>query len=131
GRKSVELRRRRVQIVPGTPIILYESSPTMAVVGTAKVCSVYVSTPSDVWEEYCASTGLSREEFDDYFEGAVIACALLLTAARRLRDRIDLDRLRVESGFSPPQSYRFLSARDLSCLHDIVSRSVTTPRGRR
>ena len=37
GAKTVELRRRPINTQPGTPILLYASSPTMAIVGTARL----------------------------------------------------------------------------------------------
>lgn len=45
GDKTTELRRRPVNALPGTPIILYASSPIMAVVGTARLADVHSCFP--------------------------------------------------------------------------------------
>ena len=53
GAKTVEVRRRPVNAPPQTPIILYASSPTMAIVGTATPSTTGISVCAD------ASAGIS------------------------------------------------------------------------
>src|SRR5712691_3858150 len=78
GRKSVELRRRRVAAPPGSRLILYASSPTRAVLGTASLTSVDTGTAADIWRRYGHQLSLTKYEFDRYLDGAPRPSALIL-----------------------------------------------------
>ncbi|MGW5659855.1 ASCH domain-containing protein [Streptomyces sp. NPDC003758] len=108
GRKSVELRRQRVAVPPGTKVILYATSPVMALVGTATVTAVQVGTPSEIWKTHKKHGAISRRDYLAYMEGAEQASALLLDAARRFSDPVPLAHLRAGGSFHPPQSYRYV-----------------------
>ncbi|MYU07472.1 ASCH domain-containing protein [Streptomyces sp. SID8366] len=108
GRKSVELRRQRVAVPPGTKVILYATSPVMALVGTATVTAVEVGTPSEIWKAHKAHGAISRRDYLAYMEGAEQASALLLDAASPLSDPVPLAHLRAGGSFHPPQSYRYV-----------------------
>ncbi|KWX00538.1 ASCH domain-containing protein [Carbonactinospora thermoautotrophica] len=118
GTKSVELRRQRIPVPPGTTVILYATAPVMAVVGTARVAEVHVAEPDDVWSSFHAHTALTREEFDQYMAGASQACALLLTDVEQLPTPVPLAHLRSSQPFHPPQSYRYLASSVLRQLVD-------------
>ncbi|MFJ9377565.1 ASCH domain-containing protein [Streptomyces sp. NPDC101455] len=108
GRKSVELRRQRVAVPPGTQVILYATSPVMALVGTARVARVDTASPAEVWERHRSKTGISRAEYDTYMDGAAQASALVLEAPERLEEPVPLAHLRAGGTFHPPQSYRYI-----------------------
>lgn len=108
GRKSVELRRQRVAVPPGTKVILYATSPVMALVGTATVTAVQVGTPSEIWKAHREHGAISRRDYLAYMEGAEQASALLLDAARPFSDPVPLTHLRTGGSFHPPQSYRYV-----------------------
>lgn len=109
GHKSVELRRQRVAVAPGTTVVLYATSPVMALVGTARVARVDTATPAEVWKQHRADTGISRAEYDAYMDGAAQASALLLESAERLEEPVPLAHLRAGGAFHPPQSYRYIA----------------------
>lgn len=109
GDKSVELRRQRVAVPAGMPVVLYATSPVMALLGSARVTRVETATPARVWQRHRSRTGLSREEYDVYMEGAAQASALLLERPERLSEPVPLTHLRAGSGFHPPQSYRYIA----------------------
>ncbi|WP_063775744.1 ASCH domain-containing protein [Streptomyces odonnellii] len=108
GNKSVELRRQRVAVPPGTTVILYATSPVMALVGTATVTAVQVGTPSEIWKSHKRHGAISRRDYLAYMEGAEQASALLLDAVRRFSDPVPLAHLRAGGPFHPPQSYRYV-----------------------
>jgi predicted transcriptional regulator len=116
GSKAVELRRQRVATPAGTPVILYASSPVMAVVGTAIVAEVRIAEPDEVWRQFHRDLGLSREEFVRYTQGVVHASALRLTAVDSLALPFPLAHLRAAQPFNPPQSYYYLNADTLQRL---------------
>lgn len=111
GTKTVDLRRRPVKAQPGTRVIIYASTPTMAVVGTARLLDALVCEPEAAWTHHHQAMGLHRHEFDDYLDGSM-ACLLLLDEVSSLDEPIALRELRKGGKFRPPQSYRYLSPSD-------------------
>ncbi|MFE3694580.1 ASCH domain-containing protein, partial [Streptomyces sp. NPDC059129] len=80
GTKTVEVRRQRVAAPPGTLVLLYATAPTMAIVGLARISSVRVASPREVWSASRTKTGISRREYDAYMSGALQASGLSLEA---------------------------------------------------
>lgn len=118
GEKTVELRRQRVAVPPGTPVIIYSTSPVMALTGTARLTGVDTAAPGQIWRRHRTTCGISRAEYTAYMEGAAHASALLLDCARELSSPVPLDHLRATCAFHPPQSYRYLTPKDLQQLVD-------------
>ncbi|MGI5340557.1 ASCH domain-containing protein [Streptomyces sp. CA-181903] len=113
GTKTVEVRRRRVAAPPGIPVLLYATAPTMAIVGAARIASVHVASPREVWSAGRASAGISRREYDEYMSGAARASGLTLEGAVSFEFPVPLAALRASGAFHPPQSYRYLTGDDL------------------
>jgi predicted transcriptional regulator len=109
GSKTVEVRRQRVAAPPGTPVVLYATAPTMALVGTARIAAVQVGSPREVWSAHHDRTGISQHEFDDYMSGATQASGLMLEEPVPFEEPVPLSALRAAGTFHPPQSYRYLS----------------------
>ncbi|MBW1604372.1 ASCH domain-containing protein [Streptomyces sp. JJ66] len=113
GTKTVEVRRQRVASQPGIPILLYATAPTMAIVGTARLVSVHVASPSEVWSASRDSNGISRRDYDAYMDGARQASGLSLEDPIAFEEPVPLTALRAAGPFHPPQSYRYLTRDDL------------------
>lgn len=106
GTKKVELRRRTMHVEPGSIVWLYVKKPVGAVVGFATVGATYSAAPSTVWRKYGPVSGLSKSEFLSYFDGVVVASAMALSGAKKLKKPITLEVLRMAMpGFHPPQFY--------------------------
>lgn len=82
GRKRFEFRTRRPSVEPGDVVLLYETSPTSAIVATAVVGTVHDGTPARVWELAGERGGITRTEFDRYFANRDRAVAVELDVAR-------------------------------------------------
>lgn len=108
GHKTVELRRQRPAAAPHTTVLLYASSPTKALVGSAQLAAVHTGTPDNLWATHGSSAAITRAEYDGYFRGTDLAVALTLTAVEPLAEPIPLSRLRSQYSLEPPQSYRFV-----------------------
>ena len=109
GDKLVELRRVRPNLTKGDEIILYESSPTCAVVARAKVAELIEATPLSLWRLIHEESGVTRQEFNQYFAGRSRAFAIRLSDVQELDEPIGLRELRrAVPGFAPPQSYHYL-----------------------
>lgn len=116
GDKTVELRRQRVAVPPGTPVIIYATSPVMALTGTARLTSVDTATPGQIWRRHRTNCGIRKGEYTTYMDGAAHASALLLDSPRPLSSPVSLDHLRATTTFHPPQSYRYLTPEALQQL---------------
>jgi predicted transcriptional regulator len=111
GRKTVEVRRRRVSAAAGTDVILYASSPVRAIVGTARLLGSLICSPDEAWAQFSHTLGLARDELEAYLEGGD-ACLLLLGDVRPVTPPLALVQLQQDHGFRPPQSYRYVSDSD-------------------
>lgn len=109
--KAVELRRVRPKVNKGDVVLVYVSSPVKALYGAFSIERVIATSPAKLWEEVKYIAGVSRAEFDSYYEGAEVGVGIFinLDSLRELNSPMDLNRLRQEwPKFQPPQSYRYL-----------------------
>ena len=111
GRKHVELRRRRMNVETGTIVWIYVKQPVGAIVGSARVSSTHVNSPSALWKMFSSVSGLSRSEFFDYFCGVEDGFGLGLDEVRKLSAPISLSTLRKGGKrFHPPQFFARLAS---------------------
>lgn len=112
GRKTVELRRTRPRSVrDGSLVVVYASSPMRAVIGTFEVDRVVSACPELLWDEVAAHAGLSREEYDAYFDGAQEAVAIFVRSPGRAGAPYSLAAIRRECpSFHPPQAFRYIGS---------------------
>lgn len=117
GTKTVEIRRRRAHIAPGSLCLLYASSPVCALVGAMRVCRTETDTPDALWCRWGEETGLDRDEYDDYLAGASLPCAIVVDAVERFATPVALTELRRrQHAFVTPQSYRFLRSDEFTSV---------------
>jgi predicted transcriptional regulator len=117
GSKTTELRRVKPAVPIGSAVLLYASSPSMILLGQAKIEAIHVGKLDRIWQAFGPSTGITRAEFNDYFAGLEDAVAISLTNIRHLEQPRPLSDLRQRiAGFRPPQSYRYLSGREVAAL---------------
>jgi len=119
--KTVELRRTRIAAPPGTRLVLYASAPVMAVVGFATLAATDTDLPERIWRRHRRNLGLNRGEYDLYLDGAKAATAVTIVDPERLTRPHALAALREETGFRPPQSYRYLTAVDPEVLRAAIN----------
>ena len=117
GRKTVELRRRRIHVSNGTRVWLYSKAQTARVEGTARVQRIHEAEPKGLWSEYSDVIGISRAEFDEYFRGCAQGCAIVLGGAQSLVHALDLQTMRKRVlGFHPPQFFKRLDGEEVKIL---------------
>lgn len=106
GTKRVELRRRPMNISPGTTVWIYEKVPVGSITGSAMVKAVHTGAPNKLWKQFGAISGLSKSEFFDYFSNVTNACALVLQSATPVARPMPLSTLReLDRSFQPPQFF--------------------------
>jgi predicted transcriptional regulator len=130
GEKQVELRRTRPSVREGDLVLVYTSSPSCELTGAFVVGSVEAGTPKTLWEKVRPECGITKAQYDDYFQGAEKAYGIRIERAWRLDAPVKLAKLRRRSvGFHPPQSYRYFDSGDLKTLmptltaHSLLSAS--------
>jgi predicted transcriptional regulator len=106
--KTIELRRTRPNVAGGATLVLYSSSPVRAVVGHAKLTRIDEAPPHELWPRVADRSGISRSEFDTYFENARTAFALHIEQVTALPTPMPLSYLRDRHGLEPAQSFRYL-----------------------
>ena len=115
GTKTLELRRTAPTLLPSAIAIIYASSPRKALVGSATILTTLQSSPSALWSDYRESTGVSHDEYEEYFAGRSQAFGLRLAEVERAQRPVELEALRTH-GLEPPQSWRYLSSRQAMTL---------------
>lgn len=117
GRKTVELRRRRIRADKGTRVWFYSKSPTARVEGSARIRNIDEATPKNLWSKYAGRVGISKNEFDDYFRGCDVGYAIVLDKIEAASPGVDLALMRDRiAGFHPPQFFKRLHAREVRVL---------------
>lgn len=109
GTKTAEVRRRFPDVPVGTIVVIYASSPDMAVLGTMKVGRLTRSTPDGIWRDYADSIGIERPELDEYLHGASECSVIELEQPAAWRTPVSLSSLRDHMQLVPPQSFRYLT----------------------
>ena len=114
GTKTVELRRVRPRyIAKGALALIYVPSPVQSLVGAFKVDRVVEMPLRELWEAVCDRAGITREEFDAYYEGVSTGVAIYFREVWNLPEPIELRDLKEEVGFHPPQGFRYVTASEL------------------
>lgn len=110
GVKRVELRRRVLNVKPGTTVWFYAKSPVASVIGRARIERTHHASPKTLWKKFGGVAGISREEFFSYFGGRAKGAALVLADAVRLHRHVSLEELRrPEMACHPPQFFARLA----------------------
>ena len=118
GEKTVELRRVRLGVRPGSKVIVYVTAPESSLAGAFVVSELYQSAPSTLWAGIGPKSGLSRAAFRAYFAGARRAYGIGIGEMWRFARPVPLAELRKHvPNFQPPQSYSRVPQRILRLLN--------------
>lgn len=110
GTKMVELRRRSVSIKEGSRVWIYSKVPIGQLKAYGIVQKVHRATPRKIWKQYGSMSGISKMEFDQYFENISFGCAIVFQSIDELENKISLNAIREAVGnFHPPQFFKYLN----------------------
>lgn len=107
GEKKFEFRRILPKREDIGRIVVYASKPVGKVVGEIAVAGYLTLTVDEMWEATKDISGLTREEFFNYFHGKKNAHAIAIESYQDYERPIPLEVL--FPGTVPPQSYRYLN----------------------
>lgn len=85
GTKRFEFRKVKCNSKVDS-ILIYETAPTMRVVGEAKIKDVLAGSPEEIWNKTSFGSGISKVFFDEYYQGKKIAVAYELDDIRRYKN---------------------------------------------
>lgn len=124
GTKKVELRRIWPKVAIDDWVLVYVSTPVKALVGAVQVALIMEANPSYLWKKVRHQAGLTRQQFDDYYAGALKGYGIFLNDTRTLPSPIELYKLkRLWTDFHPPQCYRYLSSYEVELI-EIFSHTI-------
>jgi len=109
GEKTIELRRRSTNILPGTRLWIYSTLPSGSIEAIAEVESTHTDTPKIIWEKYSSEIGLSKNEFDTYVLGSNMVTAIAIRSIRKIDPSLTLHNIKEKNNsFHPPQFFTYL-----------------------
>lgn len=122
GEKTVEFRRVFGDAAAAADqVIIYESSPTMRIVGSFGIERVHTGLPYDYVRNVAVASGrLPGIDFNlymSYMQGSKSATAIYIKDV--IRYEIPIDPRQIDPKFYPPQSYRWMP----EALADVVEKA--------
>ena len=110
GVKTVELRRRPLKLIDGCRVWIYSTLPRGSVEALGIVHTVVAASPSAIWRDYGLQSGITKAEFNAYYEGADTAYVIVFSSIEKLDLTFALEEIRRHlSNFHPPQFFKRLT----------------------
>ncbi len=106
GQKNVEFRKRCFDKCI-RHVYVYASSPVRKIVGRFEVEEIEEGHPEKLWCNHHEDGGISRQDYNSYFQHRSHGYAILIKKAVRLRTAISLDDV-MGRPYRPPQNYNNL-----------------------
>ena len=126
GEKKVELRKVRPQLNPGDYILVYESAPAKILRGWFEVQNIVCAEPSLLWQEVKQDSGLTKREFDLYYENSSLGVGIFIKDKRITA--LPLHEVRLKwSNFRPPQSFHYLKDDEISLAEELTKYNLSFP----
>jgi predicted transcriptional regulator len=122
GSKLVELRRTIPAQAVGT-VAIYSSSPVQSIVALADVKEIIEASASKLWTiSRDNGGGLTRDELMVYFDSKKTGFAFMLENVRVYSQPVKP--VKVFTPFSAPQSFRYLTTKELKKLEQLMESEV-------
>ncbi len=117
GTKTAELRRRISIYVKNQEVLIYVTTPVRQLRGGFRIEQVWSGPPETVWEKVSDKAGVTKGDFDAYYEGVKTAYALKITDVWEYDEPFGLESLRdMFEDFVIPQSWRYLKTNESQVL---------------
>jgi predicted transcriptional regulator len=116
GEKIFEYRRK-IPVNNIDFIALYSTYPVQKILAIAHVIGRISDEPAKLWYSTQFGGSISKILFDEYFKGVYIAHALKLGEVIKLKEPLSLNLINDQFRY-PPQSFRYLYAKELQIILD-------------
>ncbi|OSM25617.1 hypothetical protein B6S41_01530 [Enterococcus faecalis] len=107
GRKKFEYRKSIFKRDDVSSIVVYATKPYGKVVGEFKIESIIQDRPSNIWKETKQYSGISREFFNEYFDGRDTGFAIQIKDFIKYDVPMDLNYFNEKIKVAP-QSFRYI-----------------------
>lgn len=115
GEKTIELRRKfPVDHVEGGIALIYASSPIKKIIGYAVIDRVKEFSLNSLWKSCGKKACVEKAFFYSYFDGLEYGFGISLKNVKKMKTPLDIERMRNEFLFSAPQSFRYISDKELN-----------------
>lgn len=102
GRKKFEFRKNFFSR-PVEKVYVYATAPISRIVGEFRPALMLAGSPWDIWRFTDYYTGMTKQEFDEYYKGRELAYAILIDFYKKYKHPVCLPK-----GMRAPQSYCYL-----------------------
>jgi predicted transcriptional regulator len=126
GEKTIELRKCAPKKVGKDGyILIYVTAPIKELWGVYKIQNIIKENPNTLWENFGKQTGITKQEYNDYYKENKNAFGLQLKEVKNLfKHSIKLNSLKnLIPGFMPPQTYSYIDKNiiNYSSLKELIS----------
>ncbi|MEC3905539.1 ASCH domain-containing protein [Tamlana sp. 2201CG12-4] len=126
GEKTIELRKCAPKKAGKDDyILIYVTAPVKELWGIYKIENIIKEKPITLWENFGEKTGITKQEFNNYFKENKNAFGIQLQEVKNLfKHSIKLDNLKnLIPGFMPPQTYSYIDSNliNYSSLKELIS----------
>jgi len=112
GNKKFEFRKKRFSKKSINEAYIYSTSPIKRIIGSFKVKSIIEDHPKNLWETYKDFSGISEDEFFNYFGNRETGFAIEINRFKMFENPIDP--ARIIPNFVAPQSFRYIDINELN-----------------
>lgn len=114
GSKKIELRKSCPNAQPGDLMIVYSTSPEMAMVGICMIKEVIKTTPDDIWVNHSENLGIDEKRFNEYYSNSETAVGIVFSNVRRFKSKMPLKKVKeFFPTFTPPQTFKYYNRNHL------------------
>jgi len=118
GRKKYEYRKSVFSNKEVDSVIVYCTMPVGKIVGEFYIERVECEEPSVLWEKTKEYSGISKNFYDEYFNGRKKAYALKISSYKEYKNPISP--LNIMQSFVAPQSFKYVSEEDFSRIDKLM-----------
>ena len=92
-------------------LLIYVTAPVKELWGIYKIENIIKEKPNTLWENFGEQTGITKQEFNNYYKENKSAFGIQLLEVKNLfKHSIKLDNLKnLIPGFMPPQTYSYIN----------------------
>lgn len=90
GNKKFEYRKRIFKRTDITSVVVYATKPYGKVVGEFEIEQILVDTPNSIWKQTRKQSGISKNFFNDYFDGHLEGIAIQIKEFIEYEEPLDL-----------------------------------------
>ncbi|MFA7685911.1 MAG: hypothetical protein WCX95_03885 [Candidatus Gracilibacteria bacterium] len=112
--KLVEFRKRPFRNKDSKYCVVYVTSPHKKIIGYFSISRVNEGSPKEIWKKFNKVGGIKKTDYYEYFKGSVMAYAIEIEEFYPLKEPVDpFEKI---EGFNIPQSFRYLSGKEINTL---------------